>query len=189
MASLRDALLAAERLCVELPGCVLLVAAPENSAGAEALRVARQIARRRRVILMELDRSVATSAASRHAVSGGLSELQVGACSFAQAIQRDDASRLHVLPSGAGDVDAEALPATVEALAATYDCVVMAAPALAESPLCFSAAPLVDLALLVAVEGADALARAAMKELSEAGAREILMMRCPVPVQDVGRAA
>ena len=57
----------------------------------------------------------------------GLSDLVAGTASFSEAIHRETGSRLHILPPGHGRVEPGAgLAAAMDALAATYDFVVLA---------------------------------------------------------------
>ena len=71
----------------------------------------------------------------------GISELVSGAASFAEIITRDRYSRAHIITAGAAAGDGSAilrfprLPVTLEALARSYDQVVMNAGALPEIPV------------------------------------------------------
>lgn len=101
-----------------------------------ALRLARGLAREARVILVDcgvesatLGQLVADEAAASAAPTLGLSNLLAGKTSFAEVIHRDPASRVHILPFGTGATDhGEGMGVLVDALAETYDHVIMTVP-------------------------------------------------------------
>ena len=101
----------------------------------------------------------------------GLTDFIAGEAEFAQIIDRDAESRLHVIPAGrvipaglGGDAPWGEMSSVVDALAQTYDFVVFATSS-RDSALAL--APLFDVAL---VSGADAAARELHDELARAGA-------------------
>ena len=101
----------------------------------------------------------------------GLTDFIAGEAEFAQIIDRDAESRLHVIPAGrvipaglGGDAPWGEMSSVVDALAQTYDFVVFATSS-RDSALALAA--LFDVAL---VSGADAAARELHDELARAGA-------------------
>ncbi len=101
----------------------------------------------------------------------GLSHLLSGEASFADAIYRDDATRLHIVQAG-GPVDAHSsdLSLILDALHATYDFVLIAAGANAAAR---SLAAASDLTLIFAE---DRQTRAGLRDDFEAsGARPIVL--------------
>jgi uncharacterized protein involved in exopolysaccharide biosynthesis len=117
-------------------GAHVLIASAEDSAPACAgLALARLLAREGRTILLQTDDAdpflnEALEVAAGGAAHPGLAHLLSGAASFADAIYRDDVSRLHIVQAG-GPVDllSTDLSLILDALQATYDFVVIAAGA------------------------------------------------------------
>lgn len=104
-----------------------------------AISLARALAKQGRAVLVDLAlESPNLSAIASDADAPGLSELVQGSVSFGQIITRDRYSRVHVIMAGKGDVSASAilssqrLAITLEALARSYDYVVIDAGALPE---------------------------------------------------------
>ena len=108
--------------------------------GPASLHLARSLARRARTILVDFDRQMPavlapnTSTVTVSPGTGdvpGLSELVSGEATFAEIIHRDSRSRLHVVPVGNADLpedDDASYRLVLEALAETYDYVVLHAP-------------------------------------------------------------
>jgi hypothetical protein len=134
----------------------------------EALTLGRALAQSRSVILVDL-----SGEAGSHG-RAGLHELLSGAATFDQAIQRDEASRLHVLAGGAPE-GAPGLDIVLEALASTYECLILCAPTVDGGGLALSLAASADFAALVC-EGlsGDPATRRAWQALRQAGRAEIL---------------
>jgi hypothetical protein len=117
-------------------GAHVLIASAEDSAPACAsLALARLLAREGRAILLQTDDSdpflnEALEVAAGDGSHPGLAQLLRGEASFADAIYRDDASRLHIVQAG-GPVDllSTDLSLILDALQATYDFVLIAAGA------------------------------------------------------------
>lgn len=120
---------------------IIVVAAAGNvAATASALALARNLAQRERVVLVNLalgnlQRPVGDAAAP------GLAELVAGSASFGQIISRDPHSRLHLITTGRGSIDAATILAsprlavTLEALVRSYDHVVVDAGTVGDAPL------------------------------------------------------
>ncbi len=123
-----------------------------------AISLARALAKQGRVVLLDLAlESPNLSAIATDAGIPGVSELVMGAASFGQIITRDKYSRVHVITAGQAKGDAatilasQRLAITLEALARSYDHVVVDAGSLPEiSPERF--AQLAPRAVLVADE-------------------------------------
>ena len=123
-----------------------------------AISLARALAKQGRVVLLDLAlESPNLSAIATDADIPGVSELVMGAASFGQIITRDKYSRVHVITAGQAKGDAatilasQRLAITLEALARSYDHVVVDAGSLPEiSPERF--AQLAPRAVLVADE-------------------------------------
>mgnify|MGYP001431485502 CR=1 FL=1 len=162
---------------------VLFAGVDIAEAGGVALPVARALTREGQVVAIDLDRERPSLAAAPHAGTGpaegvGLSDLLNGAASFEQVLHRDRASRLHIVQAGARPIhDLLAVDATVEALSATYDFVVLIAPSLARDDLAESIGGMADVAVIVAPSrGADKSTRAAFEGMLASGAGEVLVV-------------
>ena len=162
---------------------VLFAGVDIAEAGGVALPVARALTREGQVVAIDLDRERPSLAAAPHAGTGpaegvGLSDLLNGAASFEQVLHRDRASRLHIVQAGARPIhDLLAFDATVEALSATYDFVVLIAPSLARDDLAESIGGMADVAVIVAPSrGADKSTRAAFEGMLASGAGEVLVV-------------
>ena len=112
----------------------------------------------------------------------GLTDLLCGEASFAEVIRRDDASRLHFITAGChesfdfGDFDL-----VLEALAQTYDFVLLMMPPLERNDMAKVLAPHADILLVLAQAEVGETSAKVKNELSEAGAKEVI-------VADVTRA-
>ena len=159
---------------------VSLVTTPDDPKAAVdfTIALARTLASHHRTILVnldihagEIDRLVSDEA------QNGLVDLLGGHCSFAEAIHRDSATRLHVLAHGRTLVEAgEGLDNILDALCETYDHVVLAIPPVPESSLALALAPYADHAILVTSAPASPAASAAHAALAKANAGEVLLV-------------
>ncbi len=114
----------ARRLVARGAGGLALVVCDDADDDGFSLALGRTLSREGRAILVVLDSAARLPVASE----AGLSDLLVGAASFHDAIQRDPASRLHMLGAGsAARLDPSALWSTLEALTDAYDFVALAA--------------------------------------------------------------
>ncbi len=159
---------------------VLVVSDAESTPSCAGLALARAMAREGRAILVQIDDTDAPLAEALALADGrgefdeaepGLAQLLRGEASFAEAIYRDGASRLHIIQSG-GPVDDEAgdLDLILDALHSTYDFVLVAS---GETPEAARVAADADLTLIFAEDGRsrDFL----YDDFAAAGARAILL--------------
>jgi polysaccharide biosynthesis transport protein len=125
--------------------CVKVLAVSGDAsriASGTVLALARGLSRRGRAVLIYADENeiLDRQLDPDSPVASGLRELLSGEADFAEIIRRDPRSRLHFIPSGLeGEVDSEEMEPILEALARTYDFVILtvnsAADALAFAPL------------------------------------------------------
>jgi capsular polysaccharide biosynthesis protein len=115
---------------------VIAGAEPEIGIMPFALNLARSLARQDRVILVDCGAEPATltdllKTAEEGDSVPGLTDLLVGDTTFAEVIHRDPMSRLHIVPIGSGVLDQghDGFDKVVDALAETYDHVLLAVPA------------------------------------------------------------
>jgi uncharacterized protein involved in exopolysaccharide biosynthesis/Mrp family chromosome partitioning ATPase len=194
VAAIRDGGEAAKRVTV-----VGLADAPSSAKTAIAL--ARKLGLQRRVVLIDVAvNSPSVAAISNDHDAPGLAELLRGNVSFSQIITRDRQSRVHVISAGEAGTDGEALIGSerlgvaMDALAKTYDHVIIDAGTLAGAPL-YALSKLGTYALLVAAEPGSEAARAAKDTLSVAGFTQVTTFDGVVPdhidppADDVGVAA
>lgn len=128
-------------------------------AAAALLGFARGLAGDGRPVLLDLDAGGSEvtrllqeegSASRNTAGIAGLTDLLTGTASFAEVIHRDGKSRLHYVTFGsAAEFDPAELDLALDALAQTYDFIVLAAPALSASAMATSLASQVDLGVLL----------------------------------------
>jgi Mrp family chromosome partitioning ATPase len=140
-----------------------------------AITLARALARQSRVVLVDLALdSPNLSAIASDSSAPGIAELVQGSVSFGQIITRDKYSRIHVITAGRAGLDSASimsssrLAITLEALARSYDHVVVDAGSLPD----LSAERLAQLApraVLVANELAGPVTDAARDRLLAAG--------------------
>jgi uncharacterized protein involved in exopolysaccharide biosynthesis len=159
---------------------VLVVSDSDSTPACASLALARALAREGRAILVQVDDSDAALADALALADGrgefdeaepGLAQLLGGEASFAEAIYRDGASRLHIIQSG-GPVEDEAgdLDLILDALQSTYDYVLVAT---GETPEAARIAADADLTLIFAEDGR---ARDFLHDdFAAAGARAILL--------------
>jgi succinoglycan biosynthesis transport protein ExoP len=140
-----------------------------------AITLARTLARHGRVVLVDLALgSPNLSAITSDASAPGISDLALGSATFGQVITRDRFSRVHIVSAGHATMDGEAvmsaqrLSIALEALARSYDHVVLDAGALSEiSPERF--ARFASRAVLVADDAEGPVTEAARERLLKAG--------------------
>jgi MinD-like ATPase involved in chromosome partitioning or flagellar assembly len=105
-----------------------------------ALTLARLLARRAKVVLVELSISSATlGAVSNDPMAPGISDLMLGSASFGQIIARDRLSNVHLVGAGRASKDRTLLQSprlamAIDALLRTYDHVVLDAGTAADLP-------------------------------------------------------
>jgi succinoglycan biosynthesis transport protein ExoP len=164
---------------------------PEAPAAEVALELARELGQRGgRVLLLNFD-------VGESVISGlvadprkpGLADLLFGVAHFGEVIQRDRASRAHVIPVGRGIRDTaallggERLAVVLGALSQTYDHIVAAAPALMQLPKAERLARFSRGALLVAPEGREDAGSAASDALSARGFASVAVVTvAPEPI-------
>ncbi|MGO9133833.1 MAG: GumC family protein [Methylovirgula sp.] len=159
-----------------------------NAAAANALLgFARSLAKDGRPILIDLDAKdgdlaglltadddVSAKDAGKYL---GLTDLLTGAASFAEVIHRDPGSRLHFIAFGSpAEFDSTALDMVLDALAQTYDFIVLAAPALGSSELAKSLASYGDFVVLINAGEAKDKTNRARDVLLKAGAAEVMLI-------------
>ena len=140
-----------------------------------AIALARSLAARSRVVLVECAlASPNLSVVASDPRAPGLSELVQGTASFGQIITRDRHSRAHLILAGRAAIEgaalmqSERLSIAVEALARSYDHVIIDAGAAADLPL-DRFASLAPRAVLVATDLGNAAAAVMREHLLEAG--------------------
>jgi hypothetical protein len=159
---------------------VLVASADESAPACAGLKLARAMARQGRAILVQIEDADVFLRDALEQASGesefdepqpGLAQLLNGETSFAEAIYRDDASRLHIVQSG-GPVETQDgdLEMILDALQATYDYVLIACGAAAAS------GPLAAQADLTVIFAEDRSARDFLHDdFAAAGARAIVL--------------
>ena len=176
----QDRRLAAIADHVQSLGRGLIVVTPADAEGPAAyvaLELARELGYRGgRILLLNLDVSPnVLSSLSSDARVPGLADLMFGVAHFGEVIQRDRASRVHLIPVGRGIRDTAALLAgerlaiVLGALSQTYDHVIAAAPLLTPMPEAARLARFSRGALLVAAEGRENAGTAASDTLAKQG--------------------
>ncbi|MGE0523494.1 MAG: GumC family protein [Variibacter sp.] len=166
-----------------------------------AIALARNFAIHHRTALVDVAvNSPSVAAISNDHDAPGLAELLRGNVSFSQIITRDRQSRVHVISAGEAGTDSEALIASerlsiaMDALARTYDHVVIDAGSISGVPL-RALARLGAYALLVAADPASEIVQTTRDALSAAGFQHIIVFDGGVPDQtkppanDMGMAA
>jgi hypothetical protein len=104
----------------------------------------------------------------------GLDALLTGVATFDEAIRLDRASRLHFLSCGMQGSAHAGLEIILQALAHTYDYVVLLAPAMNEGPVAVELALSADITVLACPDGASDPASAdAWRRLKSAGVRTL----------------
>ena len=164
-----------------------------------AIDLARELGRQGvRVLFLDFD-----VAGARHAVPNadpgtpGLADLLFGVANFGEVIQRDPASRVHVIPVGRGIRDTAALLAgerlaiVLGALSQTYDHVVVFVPALHTVARGGRLARFARGLVLIAAEGAEGAGVAASDALGAQGFANVAVATAggETPPGDAPRAA
>jgi succinoglycan biosynthesis transport protein ExoP len=155
---------------------ITVVGAVRNiGASFAAITLARSLAKQRRVVLVDLALEAPNlSVIASDPTAPGLAELARGSASFGQIITRDRYSRVHLIMAGrdttetATIIGSQLLAITLEALARSYDHVVVDAGPLPDVALA-RFAKLAPFAVLVASELDDPATVAAREQLLAAG--------------------
>lgn len=149
---------------------------------ATAITLARSLAKRARVVLIDLALDCPDLAAiSDDPTAPGLAELAAGTASFGDIITRDRASRLHVITAGREAVDAATirssprLSITLVALGSNYDHVVINAGTLGLLDQSILGAAQ---AVLVAAEHGHPATVAARQRMLDAGYCSVRVLTC-----------
>jgi LmbE family N-acetylglucosaminyl deacetylase/Mrp family chromosome partitioning ATPase len=164
-------------------------AAPRCGTTLTALALARVLARDARVVLVEFPQATPKlSGLITERGAFGIAELVRGTASFDQVINRDRASGLHIITAGQVDPDprsliaADRLRVLLEALALSYDQVVIDAGVVSE-PLIDGWAALADRVVLLGVSSREAT-KAANGILSAAGFKDIMVLSAAPSARD-----
>jgi succinoglycan biosynthesis transport protein ExoP len=156
--------------------------ARDVGASMAAIALARSLAQTARVVLVDLalgDPELSIIAGDP--ATPGIAELVAGAASFGQIITRDRYSRVHLIMTGREPIDAAAvmssqrLSITIEALARSYDHVVVDAGTAGEAPL-ERLAQLAPRGVLVAAEVDDPAIAPARERLLQAGFGDVSLL-------------
>jgi MinD-like ATPase involved in chromosome partitioning or flagellar assembly len=147
-----------------------------------AISLARALAKEANVVLVDLAFGAPNlSVISTDPNAPGLAELIRGAASFGDIITKDQYSSLHLVATGNVGNDAVALAASpmlatvIEALARSYDHVVIDAGSAADMPV-EQFAPLAARAVLVAADAASPATRAARDRMMAVGFGEVTLL-------------
>jgi hypothetical protein len=155
-----------------------------------ALTLARMLGRESGVVLVDMTRSATLQGVMADASAPGLSDLVAGTASFGQIIGKDRMSRVQIIGSGSGKVDAAMLQSprlgmTIDALMRVYDHVILDAGSLDDIPEQLVATN--AHAVLIAT-GLDAATRDVIrKELFGAGFRGVTMLDAPADPSQLGQ--
>lgn len=169
---------------------VLVTGLRERLGSQAAVRLARAMSRHGRAILIDLSEECGPTLALALDAAAGFGELADGDVSFAEAIHRDDATRLHVLPAGRRVDPTAALEDGVmrdvlSALAATYDHVIVAGPSSASALAAPGLTDELDLIALVAALATERQRAAQTRDALAASGVETLIVDASRP----GRAS
>jgi uncharacterized protein involved in exopolysaccharide biosynthesis/Mrp family chromosome partitioning ATPase len=147
-----------------------------------AISLARVLAKDSTVVLVDLAFGAPNlSVISTDPNAPGIAELVRGASGFGDIITRDQYSQVHLVATGAVGSDGAALAASpmlatvIEALAQTYDHVVIDAGSAADVPVEYFAA-LAQRAVLVAASPGDPATRAARERMAMAGFADVTLV-------------
>jgi len=156
------------------------------------LTLGRLLGREGRSIIVPLEKTNGADIWRRHASltaleaapSSGdprLGDLLAGRASFAEVIRRDPASRLHFVAAGLDEtIDFREFSSVLEALARTYDFILMTAPPFDEDDLAKTLAPDADFIVLSAPpQPHESAAFEAKADLIACGAQEVLVIGAP----------
>lgn len=168
--------------------------------GQFALRLGRALVQaQRRAVVVDVNVPRPQLSLIANGYSGkGLSELLAGKAPFASVIYRDTISRLNIIPFGSAYRDLPKRNFTrpsfnkcLKALAATYDFVILAGPAIAETEEATDVASLADRVILLGLEGMpESLVSTARDAFLAAGAPavEIAMLVTDEQYEERGQA-
>jgi len=165
---------------------ITLIGVMRNLGAAQAaIKLARVLARHGSVVLVDIafgQRNL--EAISSDPAAPGLAELIHGSASFGDVITRDRHSRVHLVMAGRVGVDAQALieaprlSTTFEALAQSYDYLIVDASAL-PGMAAERFASVAPRAVLIATESDDPLTRRAREQLLRAGFAHVSTLAAP----------
>ncbi len=115
----------------------------------------------------------------------GLGDLLAGRASFSEVIRRDPGSRLHFVAAGLDEtIDLGEFSSVIEALARTYDFILLAAPPLDVDDLAKTLAADADFVVLSAPPPPrESAAFEAKADLIACGAQEVLIIGAPSPAR------
>ncbi|ACB94456.1 LPS biosynthesis protein [Beijerinckia indica] len=153
-----------------------------NLAGKSArpmIGLGRQLAQEGRTILVDLDGAWQgeNPASDKVEEKPGLAEVLDGQASFAEAIRRDPASRLHILLAEPDrSFDLRAFDVVFEALSQTYDFVLVTAPPLDQSPLASRLTAKANLVILATLAQHERLIESAHADLRQNTGCEVLVI-------------
>jgi tyrosine-protein kinase Etk/Wzc len=179
-----DAVDGLARQLAEEPARRITVVGVARDVGASmaAIALARGLAQTSRVVLVDLALGApALSIIAGDPATPGIAELVGGTASFGQIITRDRYSRVHLIMAGREPIDAAAvmssqrLSITIEALARSYDHVVVDAGTAGEAAL-ERLAKLAPRAVLVAAEVDDPAIAPARERLLQAGFADVSLL-------------
>ena len=166
---------------------VVFCLASDSSAAHTAIALARKLAERGRVVLVDLAfGSPSVAAVSSDPAAPGIAELLRGTSSFGDIITRDRASRVHVIsageagPAGASLLSSERLAIAMDALGRTYEHLIIDAGVIADLPL-RRFARLAPQAVLVSAAASGESVQAAQDMLLEAGFTSVALFAGVVP--------
>jgi tyrosine-protein kinase Etk/Wzc len=151
-----------------------------------AIALARTLAEKARVVLVDLSLESDLAAIAADARAPGIADLVRGAASFGQIITRDRFSRLQLITGGRAGADSaailmsERLAIALDALARTYDHVLIDVGAISADTV-QRIARLASHAVLVAPPTADDVADAAFETLRRGGFAEIAVFAGTAP--------
>lgn len=168
---------------------VLMTSCTEAAeAGRFMLTLGRRLGHESRAIVVSFDKLQKLEPMMRgsdslraHADAPRLADLFAGQVSFGEVIRRDPASRLHYVAAEAdAELDLAGSESALEALAETYDFVLLVAPPLGRDDIATTLAATADLVVLAAPPQQDDIALCkAEADLIDRGAREILILGLP----------
>ncbi|MDE2017972.1 MAG: hypothetical protein KGI57_09720, partial [Hyphomicrobiales bacterium] len=154
-------------------GLVAMVAS-DGDAGAAALALGRRLAHDTRVVVVALGPEVGLPGGGQ---GPDLADALDGGADLDAALQRDDATALHVVACRRRPADARELPAALAALAETYDFVIVATGEIG-SPAAVAARSLAGAAIVSATTEASAKLS---RELRDSGILTVLQLATVAP--------
>ena len=175
---------------------ILLVsrASDDDRAPSFSLPLAREIAKEAKTVLVDLDgKAHSASRETGLANAVGLGELMSSRIGFSEAIHRDPRSDLHLIPAGIEegpyeDMSHKDLSLVLQALARTYDVVLVDAPSLVDPAALRALVEEVDVTLVVRGEADEEAMTAALKRFA-AEEPSLLLAIEPAANDDLGPSA